>query len=64
MLGDDGYQALIASTTKLNTVGAELAAMDGVHALTDVTGFGLLGHALEVCRARAWPRTSICSRCR
>ncbi|KMN34949.1 segregation protein A [Chromobacterium sp. LK1] len=50
VLGDDGYQALIASTTKLNTVGAELAAMDGVHALTDVTGFGLLGHALEVCK--------------
>jgi selenide,water dikinase len=50
VLGDDGYQALIASTTKLNTVGAELAAMDGVHALTDVTGFGLLGHTLEVCK--------------
>ncbi|UJB30419.1 selenide, water dikinase SelD [Chromobacterium sp. Beijing] len=49
-LDDKGYQALIASTTKLNTVGAELAAMDGVHALTDVTGFGLLGHALEVCK--------------
>jgi selenide,water dikinase len=45
-----GYDALIASTTQLNTIGAELATTPGVHALTDVTGFGLLGHALEICR--------------
>ena len=45
-----GYAALIASTTKLNTVGAKLASMAGVHAVTDVTGFGLLGHALEMAR--------------
>jgi selenide,water dikinase len=45
-----GYAALIASTTQLNTVGAELGGLDGVHAVTDVTGFGLLGHALEICR--------------
>ncbi|MDP3852716.1 selenide, water dikinase SelD [Phenylobacterium sp.] len=45
-----GYAALIASTTQLNAVGAELAGMAGVNALTDVTGFGLLGHALEMCR--------------
>ncbi len=45
-----GYQALIASTTQLNAVGAELAGMVGVHAVTDVTGFGLLGHALEMAR--------------
>ena len=45
-----GYAALIASTTKLNTVGADLAETDGVHAMTDVTGFGLLGHALEMAR--------------
>ena len=49
-LDEAGYAALIGSTTKLNTLGAELAGMDGVHAVTDVTGFGLLGHALEVCR--------------
>jgi selenide,water dikinase len=46
-----GYAALIASTTRLNDLGPELAGMDGVHALTDVTGFGLVGHTLEMCRA-------------
>jgi selenide,water dikinase len=49
-LSDAGYQALIASTTQLNTLGAELAGMAGVSAVTDVTGFGLLGHALEMSR--------------
>jgi selenide,water dikinase len=44
------YAALVAATTQLNAVGAELARSDAVHAMTDVTGFGLLGHALEVCR--------------
>jgi len=41
---------MIANTTKLNTPGAKLANLAGVHALTDVTGFGLLGHLLELCR--------------
>ncbi|HLZ74493.1 selenide, water dikinase SelD [Phenylobacterium sp.] len=45
-----GYAALIASTTQLNAVGAELGGLPGVHAVTDITGFGLLGHALEICR--------------
>jgi selenide,water dikinase len=49
-LGSDGYEALISSTTQLNAVGPELAELDGVHAMTDVTGFGLLGHALEMAR--------------
>jgi selenide,water dikinase len=49
-LGAEGYAQLIASTTQLNTVGPDLAALPGVHAMTDVTGFGLLGHALEMAR--------------
>jgi len=44
------YEALVATTTKLNTPGIALGARPDVHALTDVTGFGLLGHLLEMCR--------------
>jgi selenide,water dikinase len=45
-----GYANMISVTTQLNTPGPELAALDGVHAMTDVTGFGLAGHALEIAR--------------
>ena len=49
-LGDAGYAQMIANTTKLNTPGPELAELAGVHALTDVTGFGLAGHGLELAK--------------
>ena len=53
VLDSAGYDTMIASTTKLNKPGQALSALDGVHAMTDVTGFGLLGHLLEVCRGSA-----------
>jgi selenide,water dikinase len=49
-LDDAGYARLIATTTRLNKPGPRLAELPGVHALTDVTGFGLAGHALEMAR--------------
>jgi len=49
-LDDAGYARLIATTTRLNKPGAPLAELPGVHAITDVTGFGLAGHALEMAR--------------
>ena len=49
-LDAEGYAQMIATTTQLNTPGPDLAALPGVHALTDVTGFGLAGHALELAR--------------
>ena len=49
-LSPSGYDELIATTTLLNRIGADLANDPDVHAITDITGFGLLGHALEMAR--------------
>ncbi len=49
-LDGEGYAEMVASTTQLNRVGGELSADPSVHAVTDVTGFGLLGHAYEMAR--------------
>jgi len=64
-LDEAGYARLIDTTTRLNTPGPELAQLPGVHALTDVTGFGLAGHALELARGARrvvnldWPRVPL-----
>jgi selenide,water dikinase len=52
-LDEAGYRAMIDVTTQLNLPGMELSRLAGVHAMTDVTGFGLLGHLLEMCRGSA-----------
>jgi selenide,water dikinase len=50
LLDDASYRVMIETTTQLNLPGMQLANLAGVHAMTDVTGFGLLGHLLEMCR--------------
>ncbi|WP_434213221.1 selenide, water dikinase SelD [[Pseudomonas] boreopolis] len=51
LLDADGYREMLATASRLNRPGTRLARLEGVHAMTDVTGFGLLGHLLEMCRA-------------
>ena len=45
------YRAMVDGITSLNKAGPPIAQISGAHAMTDVTGFGLLGHLLEICRA-------------
>ena len=49
-LSPAGYAEMIATTTQLNSIGTALAKDKDVHAITDVTGFGVLGHSLEMAR--------------
>jgi selenide,water dikinase len=49
-LNDEGYRQLVDTTTQLNKVGIDFGDMAAVHAMTDITGFGILGHLLELCR--------------
>jgi selenide,water dikinase len=49
-LSETGYREMVDTTTQLNRVGAKFGEMTEVHAMTDVTGFALLGHLLEMCR--------------
>jgi selenide,water dikinase len=64
-LPPEGYARMIETTTKLNTPGPDLARLSGVHAMTDVTGFGLAGHAIEMARGAGcevrldWPRVPL-----
>lgn len=51
LLIEEGAKLALASMTQLNDVGTLLATLKGVHAMTDVTGFGLLGHLIEMCEA-------------
>jgi len=48
-LDPDGYREMVESATKLNSIGADLAALEGINGVTDVTGFGLVGHLFEMC---------------
>jgi selenide,water dikinase len=50
-LSDGSAATLYANMTRLNSHAAEIAVRVGAHAATDVTGFGLLGHGLEMARA-------------
>jgi len=57
-LDEPSYSELVHSMTQLNAVGAEMGGIAGVHAMTDVTGFGLLGHLLEMCRGASMADSS------
>jgi selenide,water dikinase len=49
LLTDEDADTAVEIMSGLNKIGAELAEISGVQAMTDVTGFGLLGHLVEMC---------------
>ncbi len=49
ILKENDYAVLLETMSSLNSIGQELAKLEGVHAMTDITGFGLLGHLIEMC---------------
>ena len=51
VITDEDFQTVRALMLELNDIGAELAGVDAVHSITDVTGFGLLGHLSQLCEA-------------
>ncbi len=50
LVQDEHIKAAIMSMTTLNKIGTQLSKIVGVNAITDVTGFGLTGHLLEMCK--------------
>jgi selenide,water dikinase len=55
LLSEEEKAEFIQHMKHVNSIGAEFAKIDGVHAMTDITGFGLAGHLIELCKA------SVCS---
>jgi selenide,water dikinase len=51
LISEEDATLMASQMCTLNTIGAKLATINGVHAMTDVTGFGLLGHLIEICEA-------------
>lgn len=53
LLSEEEKAEFIQHMKHVNTIGAEFAKIEGVHAMTDITGFGLAGHLIELCEASA-----------
>ncbi len=52
-ISEEHYQLMVETSCQLNSIGGKLSDFEGVHAMTDVTGFGVLGHLLEICESSA-----------
>ncbi len=51
LINDDDYQAALEVMTKVNVIGTALGKISAVSTMTDISGFGLLGHIAEICMA-------------